>query len=64
MPWAPNIWVDFFDGSLNYLGSQDLKNTALMQMRMLGNPKFAQANSIISSIWLKATTGYVTKDEK
>lgn len=64
MPWATNIWIDFFDGSLNYLGSQDLKASALNQMLKLGQPKFSQANAIITSIWLKATNGYTSADDK
>jgi hypothetical protein len=38
MPWADGIYVDFFDGSLNYLGSQNMKGDgkALEQMRKLG----------------------------
>lgn len=60
MPWANSIWLDFFDGSINFLGSQDLKaqGGALESMRKLGNPKFASAINVVNSIWLKATNGY------
>ena len=60
MPYATNIWVDFFDGNLNYLGSTDLMATGgpLNQLQSFGSIQFNGLDRAISNIQTNALMSY------
>jgi hypothetical protein len=62
---ASEIYVDFFDGELNFLGSQQLKEKGqpLEKLTKMGDMTYTQIDKLTMTLQNKVSVGYMSITE-